>query len=69
MTFVLFKTQLMDKYLSQRRVVGKERRLVAVGGVAQQTRLKRALLLPRQHLLQLPLNRRTSLYYTLQQKQ
>ena len=47
---------IVDDYLSQRGVVGEERLLVAVGGVAKQTRLQRALLLPRQHLLQLRLN-------------
>ena len=52
---------LINKYLSQRGVVGEKWLLVVVGGVAQQTRLQRALLLPRQHLLQLRLNRRTRL--------
>ena len=39
----------------------KERLLVAVGGLAQHTFLQRALLLPRQHVLQFRLNRRTRL--------
>ena len=54
--------RLIDENLSQRGVVGEERLLVAVGGVAQQTRLQRALLLPRQHLLQLRLDGRSRLY-------
>ena len=47
--------------MSQRGVVGEKWLLVAVGGVAQKTGLQRALLLPRQHLLQLRLDGRTSL--------
>ena len=60
---------LINNYLSQRSVVCEERRLVAVGGVAQQTRFQRALLLPCQHLLQLRLNRRTRLDYISQPEQ
>ena len=54
---------IIDKYLSQRGVEGEKRLLVTVGGVAQQTRLQRALLLPRHHLLQLRLDGCPGLYY------